>query len=90
VERVLTSHPAVLECAVVGDLEKNGLVRPRAFIRLQPGISPSHDLTRQLLQHCSKQLAAHKCPRWIDFVEELPKTATGKSQQFKSRTTLSE
>jgi len=89
VESVITSHPAVLECAVVGERETNEMVKPKAFIRLKQGVMPSNDLTRQLLQHCGAQLAAHKCPRWFEFVDELPKTATGKIQRFKLRTGLS-
>ncbi|MDE3091501.1 MAG: benzoate-CoA ligase family protein, partial [Chloroflexota bacterium] len=88
VESVLTSHPAVLECAVVGEREQTELVKPKAFIRLKEGFTPSIDLVRQLLQHCGERLAAYKCPRWIDFVDELPRTANGKIQRFKLRTAL--
>jgi benzoate-CoA ligase family protein len=86
VESVLTTHPAVLECAVVGEREQTELVKPKAFIRLTSGFAPSPDLMRQLIQYCGEQLAIHKCPRWIEFVDELPRTANGKIQRFKLRT----
>lgn len=85
VEGVLTSHPAVLECAVVAQQDAQGMVKPKAYIVLHEGYAPSTDLLRTLLRHCGDQLAAHKCPFWIDFVETLPKTATGKTQRFKLR-----
>jgi benzoate-CoA ligase family protein len=88
VESVLTSHPAVLECAVVGEREQTELIKPKSFIRLKPGFDPSTDLMRQLIQHCGERLAIHKCPRWIEFVDELPRTANGKIQRFKLRTAL--
>ena len=88
VENVLTSHSMVLECAVVGEPEQTGLLKPKAFIRLKEGFTPSSDLMRQLLYHCGERLAVYKCPRWIEFVDELPRTASGKMQRFKLRTPL--
>ncbi len=85
VESVLISHPAVLECAVVGWRDAQGLLKPKAFLRLREGYTTGTDGIRDLLRHCSKQLAAHKCPQWLEFVEELPKTATGKIQRYKLR-----
>lgn len=85
VESVLTGDPAVLECAVVGAPEQNELIKPKAFVRLKPDETPSPDILRRLLHHCAAQLPAHKCPRWLEFVEDLPKTATGKIQRFKLR-----
>lgn len=85
VESVLTSHPAVLECAVVGQQDKQEMVKPKAFICLHEGVMPSNDLMRDLLRHCKNHLAAHKCPRWVEVVTELPKTATGKIQRYKLR-----
>lgn len=89
VESVLSGHPAVLECAVVGECDSNALIKPKAFICLKAEFSPSNELLRQLLHHCGQQLAAYKCPRWFEFVDELPKTATGKIQRFKLRTAVS-
>ena len=86
VESVLTSHPVVLECAVVAQRDQQEMVKPKAFICLHEGHLPSNDLVRDLLRHCNKHLPKHKCPRWLEFVNELPKTATGKIQRYKLRT----
>jgi benzoate-CoA ligase family protein len=85
VEAALISHPAVLECAVVGDMDADKLVKPRAYIVLNQGYEASHALADELKAFVKEQLAAFKYPRWIDFVAELPKTATGKIQRFKLR-----
>ncbi|HLG69341.1 MAG TPA: benzoate-CoA ligase family protein [Chloroflexota bacterium] len=82
VESALIAHEAVLECAVVGDRDKDDLVKPRAYVVLKPGASA----TAQDLQAFVKdRIAPYKYPRWIDFVDELPKTATGKIQRYKLR-----
>lgn len=86
VEGVLLRHPAVLECAVVGLPDALSLVKPKAIIRLRPAYQAGDQVRHDLLRHCGAQLAAYKCPRWVDFVEELPKTATGKIQRYKLRT----
>ena len=86
VESALVSHPAVMECAIVGLPDAQAMIKPKAFIRLQAGYAPGNELLRELLRHCGAQIAAYKCPRWVDFVEELPKTATGKIQRYKLRT----
>ena len=85
VESCLISHPAVLECAVVGQADQAGLIKPKAFICLNEGVSSDNTLIRDLLRHCAETLATYKCPRWIEFVTELPKTATGKIQRYKLR-----
>lgn len=85
IEHTLLSHPAVLECAVVGQADHADLIKPKAFVCLRAGMTPSTALIQDLLHHCAQHLAAHKSPRWIVFVEELPKTATGKIQRFKLR-----
>ena len=90
VEGVLTSHAAVRECAIVAHPDQSGTLKAKAFVALLSGYTPSNELTRALLQHCGEQLTAYKCPRWIDYVTELPKTATGKIQRFKLRTQSSE
>jgi benzoate-CoA ligase family protein len=82
VESALIAHEAVLECAVVGHQDKDELVKPRAFVVLKPG----HSATVEELQAFVKdRIAPYKYPRWIDFVEELPKTATGKIQRYRLR-----
>jgi benzoate-CoA ligase len=85
VESALSSHDAVLEAAVVGHADENGLTKPRAFVVLRPGVAATPDLTATLQQHVKDRLAPYKYPRWITFVPELPKTATGKIQRFKLR-----
>jgi benzoate-CoA ligase len=85
VESALTSHAAVLEAAVVGREDENGLVKPMAYVVLHPGTPQAPELIAALQQHVKGQLAPYKYPRWIEFVAELPKTATGKIQRFKLR-----
>ncbi len=85
VEGVLIAHDDVLEAAVVGAADADGLVKPRAFVVAKPGVTADATLARVLEQHLKGQLPAFKCPRWIAFLDELPKTATGKIQRFKLR-----
>jgi benzoate-CoA ligase len=85
VEAVLASHPAVLEAAVVGCADENGLIKPKAFVVLRPDVSQTPDLASTLQQHVKERLAPYKYPRWVEFVPDLPKTATGKIQRFKLR-----
>jgi benzoate-CoA ligase family protein len=85
VESTLIGHPAVLECAVVGQPDSANLIKPKAFVTLRPGQAPSDALAQELIAYCQEQMAAYKRPRWIEFVDELPKTATGKIQRFKLR-----
>ncbi|MFI5271843.1 MAG: benzoate-CoA ligase family protein [Ktedonobacterales bacterium] len=88
VENVLSSHPAVLEAAVVGRDDADGLLKPQAFVVLQAGQTPDEALAAELQQLVKTTLAPHKYPRWIAFVAELPKTATGKIQRYKLREQL--
>jgi len=85
VEAAIASHEAVLEAAVVGHDDENKLVKPKAFVVLKSGISPSDALAEALQAHVKAKLAHYKFPRWVEFVPELPKTATGKIQRFKLR-----
>ncbi|MCZ7568179.1 MAG: benzoate-CoA ligase family protein [Ardenticatenaceae bacterium] len=85
VESTLLSHPAVLECAVVGQADDANLIKPKAFVTLKSGYSPSDGLAQEMIEFCREQMAAYKRPRWIEFVAELPKTATGKIQRFRLR-----
>ena len=85
IEAVLTTHEAVVECAVVGHYDNVGLLKPKAFVCLQNDIEPSDLVLGQLLKVCSRTLDAHKRPRWIEFTDDLPRTATGKLQRFKLR-----
>jgi benzoate-CoA ligase len=85
VESALVTHDAVLEAAVVGREDDQRLVKPIAYVVLKPGRQPTPDLSEELKQHVKTRLAPYKYPRWIEFVPDLPKTATGKIQRFKLR-----
>jgi benzoate-CoA ligase len=85
VESALLAHEAVLEAAVVGELDEQKLVKPKAYIVVKPGIAASSALVDELQKHVKTRLAPYKYPRWVEFVDELPKTATGKIQRFKLR-----
>jgi benzoate-CoA ligase len=85
VENALLEHPSVLECAVVGREDGDALIKPEAFVVVRPGVRGEPDLARELDQFVRTRLAEYKRPRWIQFVETLPRTATGKLQRFKLR-----
>ncbi|HJU30560.1 MAG TPA: benzoate-CoA ligase family protein [Hyphomicrobiaceae bacterium] len=85
VESALVGHDAVLEAAVVPKEDGDGLLKPKAFIVLKPGKSPANGLEDELRDHVKAKAGVWKYPRWIDFVDGLPKTATGKIQRFKLR-----
>ncbi|HEV2100598.1 MAG TPA: benzoate-CoA ligase family protein [Stellaceae bacterium] len=85
VEAALITDDNVLEAAVVGAPDADGLIKPKAFVVAKPGIRADDALARALLDHTRGLLAPFKCPRWIAFTDELPKTATGKIQRFKLR-----
>ena len=85
VEAALVTHEAVLEAAVVGAEDENKLIKPKAFVVLKPGERRRRRAADALQQHVKDQLAPYKYPRWIEFLPELPKTATGKIQRFKLR-----
>ncbi|MFZ3236928.1 MAG: benzoate-CoA ligase family protein [Stellaceae bacterium] len=87
VEAVLVAHDDVLEAAVVGAADDDGLIRPKAFVVAKPGIAAGDGFAEDLQQHAKSRLPGFKCPRWIAFLDELPKTATGKIQRFKLRET---
>lgn len=84
VEAALAAHPAVLESAVVGQADRYELVKPKAYVVLREGTG-SDALVSELQAFVKTQLAPHKYPRWIVFVEDLPKTATGKIRRFALR-----
>jgi benzoate-CoA ligase len=85
VESALVAHPAVLECAVVGRPDSEGLTKTVAYVVLRAGQVPGEALCAELKAFVKGRLAPHKYPRDILFVEDLPKTATGKIQRFKLR-----
>ncbi len=82
VEGALVTHPAVLEAAVVGHEDDQGLTKPRAFVVLKPGAEVS---VEALQTHVKAAAGPWKYPRWVELVDDLPKTATGKIQRFKLR-----
>jgi benzoate-CoA ligase len=82
VEASLSEHPAVLEAAVIGKTDDEGLVKSKAFVVLAEGQQASEE---ELKEFVKERLAPYKYPRYIEFVDELPKTATGKIQRFRLR-----
>ncbi|MBR0716578.1 benzoate-CoA ligase family protein [Bradyrhizobium liaoningense] len=84
VESALITHPAVLEAAVVPEADPEGLLKPKAFVVLRPDVK-TNDLQEMLKEHVKQKIGPWKYPRWIDVVDSLPKTATGKIQRFKLR-----
>ncbi len=85
VEAALSSHPEVLEAAVVGWFDEQKLIKPKAFVVLKLPDKATDELVGTLQEHVKQKLAPYKYPRWIEFRSELPKTATGKIQRFKLR-----
>ncbi|NKC10721.1 MAG: benzoate-CoA ligase family protein [Gammaproteobacteria bacterium] len=83
IEHVLNTHEAVLECAVIGQRDHAGLVKPKAFVCLDHEHRATGELLAELLKLCVAKLAIHKRPRWVEFIDTLPRTATGKMQRFK-------
>jgi benzoate-CoA ligase len=82
VEATLAEHTAVLETAVIGKTDDEGLVKSKAFVVLGEGQQVSEE---ELKNFVKERLAPYKYPRYIEFVAELPKTATGKIQRFRLR-----
>jgi 4-hydroxybenzoate-CoA ligase len=84
VESALITHPAILEAAVVPEADGEGLLKPKAFVVLKAGAS-TDGLHEALKEHVKQSVGPWKYPRWIEVVDALPKTATGKIQRFKLR-----
>ncbi|HEV2626000.1 MAG TPA: benzoate-CoA ligase family protein [Xanthobacteraceae bacterium] len=85
VEAALASHEAVLEAAVIGKQDADGLIKPKAFIVLRNGFAADERLLEKLRVHVKECAGPWKYPRWIDIRPDLPRTATGKIQRFKLR-----
>ena len=85
VEAALSSHEAVLEAAVIGKEDADGLVKPKAFVVLRNGYTMDDRLLETLRLHVKQCAGLWKYPRWIDVRADLPRTATGKLQRFKLR-----
>ena len=85
VESALIAHPEVREAAVVARDDENGLTKPAAYVVALTDLAPGDQLARDLQDWVANRLGSYKRPRWIEFLPELPKTATGKLQRFKLR-----
>ena len=85
VEAALVQHPAVLEAAVIGRQDADGLTKTKAFVVLKTGHAPGPALEETLKAFVKDKLAPYKYPRYLEFIDELPKTATGKIQRFRLR-----
>jgi len=85
VESILMTHEAVLESGVVGVPDKEGLIKPRAYVVLKDKQAASEDLVKELQTFVKTTTQPHKYPRTVIFIDELPKTATGKIQRYKLR-----
>jgi benzoate-CoA ligase len=85
VEAHLVAHPAVLEAGVVGATDGRGLMVPRACVVLRAGVAASPALAAELRDFVRGRAAGYKAPAVIEFVADLPKTATGKIQRFRLR-----
>jgi benzoate-CoA ligase len=88
IESVLIEHPAVQEAAVVGRKDHDDLMKPLACVILKNGMKGTSELARELQEFVVSRLPVFKRPRWVEFVDELPKTATGKLQRYKLRQQL--
>lgn len=87
VENALLAHPAIAEVAVVAQANENGLVHPAAFVVLKREIETRAELAEEIRDWLRKKMVSYKCPQTVQFVETLPKTATGKIQRFLLRNT---
>jgi acyl-coenzyme A synthetase/AMP-(fatty) acid ligase len=91
VEAAGLDHPDVLEVAVVGAEDDGDLVKPKAFVvlRLEVAARLSEDERAQkaleIQDFVKERIASYKYPRWVEFLDELPKTATGKIQRYRLR-----
>jgi benzoate-CoA ligase len=85
VEAALISHPSVMEAAVIAREDADALLKPAAYVVLCSERAATSALGSELQKWVAEKLTWHKSPRWVEFLNELPKTATGKLQRFKLR-----
>ena len=83
VERALTAHDAVWDCAVIGSEDEEGLIKPLAFVVTNVGQQGGPALEAELQEYVKTVLAPYKYPRWIDFVDALPRGPGGKILRYK-------
>ena len=88
IEARLIEHPKILEAAVVGQVDEEGLTKPAAYVVLNDLQDAGEETEKALINHCQEGLSHYKYPRWFYFVDDLPKTATGKIQRFRLRKRL--
>jgi benzoate-CoA ligase len=84
-EQTLVEHPDVGACGVAGREDHDGLTKPIAYVVVRDGVEATPALAAALQQFARERLAEYKRPRWVEFVQELPMTPTGKVQRFKLR-----
>jgi len=85
VEALLQEHDAVLESGIAAAADTEGLIKPYAYVVLKDGHDPSDALAKELQDFVKSKTAKYKYPRWVEFVDALPKTATGKIKRFRLR-----
>ena len=85
IESVLLEHPMVQEAAAIGCQDGNQLTQSAAYVVLKKGLNGTPETIEGIKKHMLSRLAAYKCPRTVELVAELPKTATGKIQRYKLR-----
>ncbi len=85
VEETLLSHPSVFQAAVVPFQDENNLVKPKAYVVLKPGHRPSDELAKEIQVFVKMTIAPYKFPRKIEFISEIPTTASGKVQRYRLR-----
>lgn len=90
VESAFMAHDGVLEAAVIGAQDENGLIKPKAYVVVKPGVARGPELLRELEVFVKSRLVPYQQPRWIEFIEELPKTSTGKIQRYVLRQAAAE
>jgi benzoate-CoA ligase family protein len=90
IESTLAEHPKIFEAAVVGRVDENGLLKAEAWVVLKNPADASEATIADIRAFCKAKLSPYKFPAWINFVDELPKTATGKIQRYKLRGVLQE
>ena len=84
-EHALLAHEAVWECAVIGADDEDGLIKPLAFVVPNIGHAPGPELELTLRKFVKEELAPYKYPRWIEFVDQLPRGPQGKILRYKLR-----
>ncbi len=82
IEQVLNTHPAVFESAVIGKIQDSGLMRPEAFVVINKGFSISEELTKELQELCKKKCSKHEYPHIINYIDNIPKTYSGKLKRY--------